>query len=56
MSFDRHFVWLTALSFLSDPTMGMHELAALPRLPEKNFPLPDKLPRCGETLSVTQLG
>lgn len=30
MSVDRHFVWLTALSFLSHSTLGMDELAIIP--------------------------
>ena len=33
MSSERHFVWLTALSFLSDPSMGMNELVTLPPVP-----------------------
>lgn len=34
MSVDRHFVWLTALSFLSHSTLGMDELAIIPPIPQ----------------------
>ena len=40
MSFERHFIWLSALSFLSDPSMGMQELAALPPAPHEEFAAP----------------
>ncbi|KAI4196120.1 MAG: hypothetical protein LQ350_006756 [Teloschistes chrysophthalmus] len=31
---DRHYIWLTALSFLSHSTLGMDNLAAMPPMPE----------------------
>ncbi|KAL9578091.1 MAG: hypothetical protein Q9212_005943 [Teloschistes hypoglaucus] len=31
---DRHYMWLTALSFLSHSTLGMDNLAAMPPLPQ----------------------
>ena len=33
---DRHFVWLTALSFLSHSPLGMNDLTAMPPPPEDN--------------------
>ncbi|CAG8229703.1 unnamed protein product [Penicillium salamii] len=33
LSIERHYVWLTALSFLSHSAMGLHDLAALPPIP-----------------------
>lgn len=42
-SLDRHFVWLTALSFLSDPSMGMQDLAAIPPAPQDEI-IPPKQP------------
>ncbi|PYH41865.1 putative nuclear migration protein [Aspergillus saccharolyticus JOP 1030-1] len=33
-SIERHYVWLTALSFLSHSPMGIHDLAALPPVPQ----------------------
>ncbi|CAL5874857.1 uncharacterized protein PFLUO_LOCUS9159 [Penicillium psychrofluorescens] len=35
LTMERHYVWLTALSFLSHSTMGLHDLAALPPLPQE---------------------
>ncbi|GMF80279.1 unnamed protein product [Aspergillus oryzae] len=34
---ERHYVWLTALSFLSHSAMGLHDLAALPPIPREEF-------------------
>ncbi|KAE8379513.1 meiotic cell cortex C-terminal pleckstrin homology-domain-containing protein [Aspergillus bertholletiae] len=34
---ERHYVWLTALSFLSHSSMGIHDLAALPPIPQEEF-------------------
>ncbi|OGM41877.1 putative nuclear migration protein [Aspergillus bombycis] len=34
---ERHYVWLTALSFLSHSSMGLHDLAALPPIPQEEF-------------------
>lgn len=31
---DRHYIWLTALSFLSHSTLGMDKLAAMPPMPQ----------------------
>ncbi|KAF5862854.1 hypothetical protein ETB97_011094 [Aspergillus alliaceus] len=36
-SIERHYVWLTALSFLSHSSMGLHDLAALPPIPREEF-------------------
>ncbi|KAE8348103.1 meiotic cell cortex C-terminal pleckstrin homology-domain-containing protein [Aspergillus coremiiformis] len=36
-SIDRHYVWLTALSFLSHSSMGFHDLAALPPIPQEEL-------------------
>lgn len=38
-SLERHFVWLTALSFLSHSDMGIHDLAALPPVPNQDDPV-----------------
>jgi hypothetical protein len=35
LTVERHYVWLTALSFLSHSSMGLHELAALPPAPQE---------------------
>ena len=37
---DRHYIWLTALSFLSHSTQGMIELASAPPLPEQEYQAP----------------
>ncbi|EAW06289.1 putative nuclear migration protein [Aspergillus clavatus NRRL 1] len=37
---ERHYVWLTALSFLSHSAMGIHDLAALPPVPQAEFETP----------------
>ncbi|KAF7594301.1 hypothetical protein BBP40_009701 [Aspergillus hancockii] len=34
---ERHYVWLTALSFLSHSSMGLHDLATLPPIPREEF-------------------
>ncbi|KAE8144207.1 meiotic cell cortex C-terminal pleckstrin homology-domain-containing protein [Aspergillus avenaceus] len=39
-SIERHYVWLTALSFLSHSSMGLHDLAALPPIPREEFVSP----------------
>ncbi|KAL2005307.1 hypothetical protein VTN00DRAFT_2517 [Thermoascus crustaceus] len=36
MTLERHFVWLTALSFLSHSATGMNDLAGLPPVPQEN--------------------
>ncbi|KAJ5329212.1 hypothetical protein N7452_009602 [Penicillium brevicompactum] len=33
LTIERHYVWLTALSFLSHSSMGLHDLASLPQPP-----------------------
>ncbi|KAJ5674896.1 uncharacterized protein N7477_004830 [Penicillium maclennaniae] len=35
LTVERHYVWLTALSFLSHSSIGLHELAALPPAPRE---------------------
>ncbi|KAJ5178902.1 hypothetical protein N7492_002112 [Penicillium capsulatum] len=35
LTVERHYVWLTALSFLSHSSMGLHDLAALPPVPQE---------------------
>ena len=40
LTLERHYVWLTALSFLSHSTMGAHDLAALPPVPQEGFVSP----------------
>ncbi|KAJ5218331.1 uncharacterized protein N7498_000430 [Penicillium cinerascens] len=40
---ERHYVWLTALSFLSHSSMGLHELAALPPAPQDEVVSPTPL-------------
>ncbi|KAL1958112.1 hypothetical protein VTO42DRAFT_5152 [Malbranchea cinnamomea] len=37
LSLERHYVWLTALSFLSHSSMNMNELAALPPAPQEEY-------------------
>ncbi|KAJ5590143.1 hypothetical protein N7450_004115 [Penicillium hetheringtonii] len=34
LTVERHYVWLTALSFLSHSSMGLHDLAAVPPAPQ----------------------
>ncbi|KAJ5187175.1 hypothetical protein N7449_010169 [Penicillium cf. viridicatum] len=38
LTIERHYVWLTALSFLSHSSMGLQELAALPPVPHEESP------------------
>ncbi|OQD90490.1 hypothetical protein PENANT_c001G05279 [Penicillium antarcticum] len=35
LTIERHYVWLTALSFLSHSSMGLQELAVLPPIPQQ---------------------
>ncbi|OJD12332.1 hypothetical protein AJ78_07050 [Emergomyces pasteurianus Ep9510] len=37
MTMERHFVWLTALSFLSHSSMGANDLATLPPVPHEEY-------------------
>ncbi|KLJ13578.1 hypothetical protein EMPG_11484 [Blastomyces silverae] len=37
MTIERHFVWLTALSFLSHSSMGANDLASLPPVPHEEY-------------------
>lgn len=37
MSQERHYVWLTALSFLSHSPLGINDLAALPPMPQEEY-------------------
>ncbi|KAL1967795.1 hypothetical protein VTN77DRAFT_2484 [Rasamsonia byssochlamydoides] len=37
MSLERHYVWLTALSFLSHSNLGMNDLTAFPPVPQEDF-------------------
>ncbi|KAL3473625.1 meiotic cell cortex C-terminal pleckstrin homology-domain-containing protein [Aspergillus californicus] len=39
-SIERHYVWLTALSFLSHSAMGVQDLAALPPIPQEEYARP----------------
>ncbi|KAL4778512.1 meiotic cell cortex C-terminal pleckstrin homology-domain-containing protein [Aspergillus varians] len=39
-SIERHYVWLTALSFLSHSAMGAQDLAALPPVPQEEYARP----------------
>ncbi|KAL5335015.1 meiotic cell cortex C-terminal pleckstrin homology-domain-containing protein [Aspergillus crustosus] len=39
-SIDRHYVWLTALSFLSHSAVGVNDLAALPPVPQEEYARP----------------
>lgn len=39
-SLERHYVWLSALSFLSHSTMGLHDLSSLPPAPQEEFTPP----------------
>ncbi|CAI7665201.1 unnamed protein product [Penicillium glandicola] len=38
LTIERHYVWLTALSFLSHSSIGLQELAALPPVPQNESP------------------
>ncbi|KAJ5788127.1 hypothetical protein N7457_003117 [Penicillium paradoxum] len=38
LTVERHYVWLTALSFLSHSSMGLQELAVLPPVPQEESP------------------
>jgi hypothetical protein len=38
LTIERHYVWLTALSFLSHSSVGLQELAALPPVPQEESP------------------
>lgn len=40
LTVERHYVWLTALSFLSHSSMGLHDLAALPPAPQEEVASP----------------
>ncbi|RJE19744.1 Nuclear migration protein [Aspergillus sclerotialis] len=37
-SIERHYVWLTALSFLSHSSMGLNDLTSLPPVPQEEYP------------------
>ncbi|PWY70401.1 hypothetical protein BO70DRAFT_299062 [Aspergillus heteromorphus CBS 117.55] len=37
---ERHYIWLTALSFLSHSSMGLHDLDTLPPVPQEEFTSP----------------
>ncbi|KAH8425631.1 putative nuclear migration protein [Aspergillus melleus] len=39
-SIERHYVWLSALSFLSHSAMGLHDLSSLPPAPQEEFTPP----------------
>ncbi|KKK22360.1 hypothetical protein ARAM_007691 [Aspergillus rambellii] len=39
-SIERHYVWLTALSFLSHSAVGLQDLAALPPVPQEEYVRP----------------
>ncbi|GKZ22806.1 hypothetical protein AbraIFM66951_003597 [Aspergillus brasiliensis] len=39
-SIERHYVWLTALSFLSHSSMGLHDLDSLPPVPQEELASP----------------
>ena len=40
LTIERHYVWLTALSFLSHSSMGLHDLASLPPVPQEESEAP----------------
>jgi Meiotic cell cortex C-terminal pleckstrin homology len=40
LTLERHYVWLTALSFLSHSSLGANDLAALPPVPKEGFVSP----------------
>ncbi|OJJ50472.1 hypothetical protein ASPZODRAFT_57078 [Penicilliopsis zonata CBS 506.65] len=44
MSIERHFVWLTALSFLSHSSIGMHDLSTIPPVPQEEYIAPAPAP------------
>ncbi|KAL8772135.1 MAG: hypothetical protein Q9209_002570 [Squamulea sp. 1 TL-2023] len=37
---ERHYIWLTALSFLSHSTLGMEDLTAIPPIPQAEYQAP----------------
>ncbi|KAL4980018.1 meiotic cell cortex C-terminal pleckstrin homology-domain-containing protein [Aspergillus desertorum] len=39
-SIERHYVWLTALSFLSHSAVGLQDLASLPPIPQQDYTRP----------------
>ncbi|KAL4749381.1 hypothetical protein BDW72DRAFT_135068 [Aspergillus terricola var. indicus] len=39
-SIERHYVWLTALSFLSHSAIGLQDLASLPPVPQEDYTRP----------------
>ena len=39
---ERHYVWLTALSFLSHSTLGVHDLDSRPALPSREYEPPPR--------------
>lgn len=43
-SIERHYVWLTALSFLSHSSMGLHDLDSLPPVPQEEVASPAPTP------------
>lgn len=48
VSRDRHYIWLTALSFLSHSARGMDDLASPPPLPQQEYqPPPSQEPSAG---------
>lgn len=44
---ERHYVWLTALSFLSHSPLGLGDLTALPSIPQQEYLTPRPLPPGG---------
>ncbi|KAI9878356.1 MAG: hypothetical protein M1830_001137 [Pleopsidium flavum] len=42
ISKERHYVWLSALSFLSHSTLGVHDLGPRPPIPEQEYGLPPR--------------
>src|SRR6266511_3800393 len=42
MTQERHYVWLTALSFLSHSSLGANDLTALPPVPQQEYELPPR--------------
>jgi hypothetical protein len=42
MTQERHYVWLTALSFLSHSSLGVNELAAFPPVPKQEYEPPPR--------------
>lgn len=39
---ERHYIWLTALSFLSQSSSGMNDLANMPSVPRQEYPPPSR--------------